>query len=88
MIVQIVEVYILIGLLFVITYMVYVGRLIKNKYGCGLAEGISRFERAGSIASNLKAIVEGAILWPMLLRSMVTGTWDRELAKMVEENDY
>ena len=87
-ILQLLEMYVLIGLVFMLVYMLDVGRLIGKKYGCGLMEGISRFERAGSVISNIKAVLRCILIWPRLYVAMKNGVWDATLAKFVDENDY
>lgn len=80
--------YVFLGLGFVLAYLLDAGRLISKKYGCGLIEGIYRFEKAGSIISNIKAVLYGVLIWPRLYAAMKNGTWDTVLGKMVEESDY
>lgn len=87
-ILQLLEVYVLIGLVFMLVYILDVGRLISKKYGCGLMEGIYRFERAGSTISNIKAVLYCILIWPRLYAAMNNGAWGAALTKMVEESDY
>lgn len=85
---QIVGAYTLIGLIFMLTYIVYVGRLIAQKYNCELTEAISRFEKAGSTLSNVRAVLLCICIWPRLFVAMKTGAWEKALKTMVDENDY
>ena len=87
-ILQLLEVYVLIGLVFMLVYILDVGRLISKKYGCGLMEGVYRFERAGSTISNIKAVLYCILIWPRLYAAMNNGAWDTALTTMVEESDY
>lgn len=87
-ILRLLEVYVLIGLVFMLAYMLDVGRLISKKYECGLMEGVSRFERAGSTISNIKAVLYGMLIWPKLYVVMKNGSWDATLAKFVDEHDF
>lgn len=87
-ILQLLEVYVLIGLVFMLVYILDVGRLISKKYGCGLMEGISRFERAGSTISNIQAVLYCILIWPRLYAAMRNGAWGVALEKMVDESDY
>lgn len=80
--------YVFLGLGFVLAYLLDAGRLISKKYGCGLMEGIYLLEKAGSIISNVKAVLYGVLIWPRLYAAMKNGTWDTVLGKMVEESDY
>lgn len=80
--------YVFLGLGFMLAYMLDAGRLISKKYGCGLMEGIYLLEKAGSIISNIKAVLYGVLIWPRLYAAMKNGTWDTVLGKMVEESDY
>ena len=79
--------YILIGLVVMTAYVTYVGKLISKKYGCGLLEGIARFENADNAMSNLKAVLICVITWPSVLRGLFTGG-RIVLEQMVKENDY
>ena len=88
MIIQIVEAYSFVGLIFVIAYMLDVGRRISEKYSCGLLEGIARFEKAGSLPSNIIGVLEGIVIWPALFLTMKNGIWEKTLKTMVDENDY
>lgn len=80
--------YAIYGLLIMVEYVVYVGRLIGKKYGCGMASGIVRFIKAGDTISNIRAVLMCVIIWPKLIVAMANGKWDRELTQMVDENDY
>lgn len=79
--------YILIGLVVMITYVMYVGKLISKKYGCGLLEGIARFEHADNATGNLTAVLIFVVTWPLVLRGLFTGG-RIILEQMVKENDY
>lgn len=85
---QILELYAIIGLGFMLVYIYDVGKLISKKYDCSLREGMWRFEKAGSTISNIKAVLYGMLLWPKLYVAMKRGVWDITLTKMVEECDY
>lgn len=85
---QILELYAIIGLGFMLVYIYDVGKLISKKYDCSLSEGMWRFEKAGSAISNIKAVLYGMLLWPKLYVAMNNGSWDAILAKFVDENDY
>lgn len=80
--------YVFFGLGFVLAYLLDAGRLISKKYGCGLMEGIYLLEKAGSIISNVKAVLYGVLIWPRLYAAMRNGTWGPTLEKMVEESEY
>lgn len=88
MIIKIVELYGFFGVVFMLVYMYDVGQLISKKYGCGLMEGIARFERAGDTMSNIRAVIYGILSWPKLLMAMRNGKWWTTLKEMVDEYDY
>jgi hypothetical protein len=88
MIIMILEMYVFIGLIFALGYMIDVGRRISKKYGCGLMEGIYRFEKAGDTMSNIGAVLWCIVLWPAMYVALKRGSWDEALKEMVEENDY
>ena len=87
-VIQILELYVIIGLVFMLTYIYDVGKLISKKYGCSLSEGMWRFEKAGSTISNIKAVLYCILIWPKLYVAMKRGAWTTALTKMVEESDY
>lgn len=88
MIVNLILMYVIFGLVFMVTYMVDVGNQISEKYSCSLLEGITRFERAGSMMSNIEAVLICVAKWPHIWWSMKTGIYQECIQKMVEENDY
>ena len=85
---QILELYAIIGLGFMLMYIYDVGKLISKKYDCSLSEGMWRFEKAGSMISNIKAVLYGMLIWPKLYVAMKRGVWNVALTRMVEECDY
>ena len=88
MIMSFISMYALFGAMFMVVYMIDVGKLISKKYGCSLMDGIFRFEQAGTTISNIAAVLIGMIMWPRLWWSMKTGIYQKCIHEMVEENEY
>ena len=78
--------YVTIGLGFMIGYMLDMGRRISKKVGCSLMEGIYLFEKAGSMSSNIMAILRGVLIWPELQIAIKNGTWERVLEEISDDD--
>lgn len=77
--------YVTIGLCFMIGYMLDMGQRISKKVGCSLMEGIYLFEQAGSMSSNIMAILYGVLIWPRLEIAMRDGTWERVMEEISDK---
>lgn len=77
--------YVAIGLGFMIGYMLDMGQRIGKKVGCSVMEGIYLFEKAGSMSSNIMAILYGVLIWPRLQIAMIDGTWERVMEEISDE---